>query len=116
LFTDGDTVLMNKRGDKDIWANMYDLPLIETSSQMDTRELLAQEHIIELFGSDICLIETSPVKKHLLTHQRLFVRLIKIQGKPPQPMANWFYINVGDVKKLAIPRIVFLLLEGIFDL
>src|ERR1700712_1102072 len=34
LVTDGDTVLINKRNEKDIWANMHDLPLIETPALM----------------------------------------------------------------------------------
>ena len=39
LVTEGNTVLMNKRGDKDIWANMYDLPVVETHRMLPAHEL-----------------------------------------------------------------------------
>jgi A/G-specific adenine glycosylase len=116
LSTDGDTVLMNKRGDKDIWANMYDLPMIETSSQLDINELLTHRQVRELFGDDLKLAEVSDIKKHVLTHQRLFVRLVRVQGTAQKLKDDWFYAKVEDVKTLAIPKIVFVLLEGIFDL
>ena len=116
LIADGDTILMNKRGDKDIWANMYDLPMIETPSMVNLDELVSLEQVREFFGNDVKIMEASVVKKHLLTHQRLYVRLIKLQGKPVKIKDDWFYTPVEEMKHLAIPRIVFLFLEGIFDL
>ncbi|HEY8784092.1 MAG TPA: A/G-specific adenine glycosylase [Mucilaginibacter sp.] len=116
LINDGDAVLMNKRNDKDIWANMYDLPLIETSSSLGIDELSALPQVREFFGDDIKIDEISVIKKHVLTHQRLYVRLIKLQSLPVKLKDDWVFIPVDDMKKLAIPRIVFLLLEGSFDL
>jgi A/G-specific adenine glycosylase len=116
LITDGNTILMNKRGDKDIWANMYDLPLIETSSSLDIDELVLLPQVKEFFGEDIKMTETSAIRKHVLTHQRLYVRLITVQNMPVKLKQDWFFAHVDDMKKLAIPRIVFLFLEGIFDL
>jgi A/G-specific adenine glycosylase len=116
LFTDGATALMNKRGDKDIWANMYDLPMIETQTQLDIDELLKLNELKQLFGDDIKFLEASPIKKHILTHQILFVRLIKVQGQPQQIKSDWFYANVDKLKNLALPRIIHLLLEDVFDL
>jgi A/G-specific adenine glycosylase len=116
LITDGDNLLVNKRSDKDIWANMHDLPLIETSSMLDVNELLALSQVKEFFGNNIAIDNISPIKKHVLTHQRLYVRLIKLNGLPMKLKEDWFFIPVDEMKKLAIPRIVFLFLEGIFDL
>jgi A/G-specific adenine glycosylase len=116
LVTDGQTVLVNKRDETDIWANMYDLPLIETSSTLYPNELLALHSVRELFGPDIKILETFPVKKHLLTHQRLFVQLIKIQCQPVKLKAQWFFIPVENLKKLAIPKIIFIFIKNIFNL
>ena len=116
LIIDGNNVLVNKRGDRDIWANMYDLPLIETTSQLEVNELVALPQVKELFGDDFGIGNISPVKKHVLTHQRLYVRLIKVNSMPVKLKEDWFFIPVDEIKKLAVPRIVFLLLEGIFDL
>jgi A/G-specific adenine glycosylase len=107
---------MNKRDDKDIWANMYDLPLIETASLLNLDELVSLPQVKEIFGDNTKIIEISAVKKHVLTHQQLFVRLIKLQGLPVKLKEDWFFIPLDDLKKLAVPKIVFLFLEGIFDL
>jgi len=116
LIADGNTILMNKRGDKDIWANMYDLPMIETPSMLNLNELVSLEQVREFFGHDIKILVAPVVKKHVLTHQRLYVRLIKLKGPPVKLKEDWFFIPVEEMKHLAIPRIVFLFLEGIFDL
>ncbi|MDB5009172.1 MAG: A/G-specific adenine glycosylase [Mucilaginibacter sp.] len=116
LVTDGDNLLVNKRDEKDIWANMYDLPLIETLALMSPDELLLLPQVKEFFGADIKIEEISPVKKHILTHQRLFVQLIKLQSKPVKLKGSWFYTTIGNMKKMAIPRIVFIFLENIFNL
>ncbi|MDB5131864.1 MAG: A/G-specific adenine glycosylase [Mucilaginibacter sp.] len=116
LFTDEHTVLLNKRGEKDIWANMYDLPLIETLSLFTSKELLALPIVTQFFGTNINILEFSQVKIHLLTHQRLHVRLIRLQNKPVKLSEQWFYTPVEDLKRLAIPKIVFILLKNIFNL
>ncbi|MFI5136368.1 MAG: A/G-specific adenine glycosylase [Sphingobacteriales bacterium] len=116
LVTDGDTVLVNKRGDKDIWANMYDLPLIETASLASVDELISSPEVREFFGHAVIIPEAPVVKKHVLTHQRLYVRLIKLMGQPVKLKEDWFFTPVEEMKQLAIPRIVFLFLEGLFDL
>lgn len=116
LVTDGDTILMNKRNEKDIWANMYDLPLIETPALLNIDEVVSKPEFREFFGDSIKIDEITAVKKHVLTHQRLYVRLIKLKGLPSKIKDEWFFTPVGEMKKLAIPRIVFLFLEGIFDL
>ncbi|WP_121812500.1 A/G-specific adenine glycosylase [Mucilaginibacter kameinonensis] len=116
LVTDGDTVLMNKRGDRDIWANMYDLPMVETDTLLSTKELLKQPAVLDVFGNDIEAIEVSPVYKHILTHQRLFVRLIKIENQPLKTNENWVKIKVQNLPELALPKIIFILLKNIFNL
>ncbi|XHR94720.1 NUDIX domain-containing protein [Mucilaginibacter sp. UC70_90] len=116
LVTNGDTILMNKRGDKDIWANMFDLPMVETSSLLTLTALLKQPEVLAVFGDDIEATEISPVHKHILTHQRLFVRLIKIKNQPLKTHENWVKINVQNLPELALPKIIFILLKNIFNL
>jgi A/G-specific adenine glycosylase len=117
LITDGDTVLMNKRGENDIWANMFDLPMVETESVLPLNELFKQPEVLSVFGNTIEATEVSPVHKHILTHQRLFVRLIKIDGQPViKTDKNWIKTDVQNLRELALPKIVFILLKNIFNL
>jgi A/G-specific adenine glycosylase len=116
LVTDGHTVLMNKRGDKDIWANMYDLPMVETTSLLPAHELVKLPGVADIFGDKLNIIEDTPVIKHILTHQRLFVRMIKTDNFPPVLNQNWAYIPVENLHELALPKVVFLLIKNIFNL
>ena len=116
LVTDGHNLLMNRRSDKDIWANMYDLPLVETVSMLPPGELLSLPEVTEYFGSDIKIEEISNIKKHILTHQRLYVRFVKVQTKPVKLKAGWLYTFAGDLEKIALPKVIFIFLKNIFNL
>ncbi|TWI99343.1 A/G-specific DNA-adenine glycosylase [Mucilaginibacter frigoritolerans] len=116
LITDGDKVLMNKRGEKDIWANMYDLPLIETDTLPTPDELFSLPMVKEVFGQGIILSEILPLKKHILTHQRLYVRVFVLKNQPVKLKEQYFFTTTEDLKKLAIPKIIFLFIKNIFNL
>ena len=116
LVTDADNVLVNKRGEGDIWANMYDLPLVETSFLISPNEIHLLPEVIEFFGREIKIQEISEVKKHVLTHQRLYVRLIKLQSQPVKLKQNWAFTPFGSLKNLAIPKIIFIFIKNIFNL
>ncbi len=116
LITDGDNLLMNRRNDKDIWANMYDLPLIETASMLSPGDLLSLPEMKEYFGSDIKIDEIFETRKHILTHQRLYVRFIKLQGPPVKLMPGWQYHSAEMLQKLALPKVIFIFLKNIFNL
>ena len=81
VIVNDDEILLNKRDETDIWANMYDLPLVETSFLMPVNALVALPQVAEHFGEDLEIDSISQIYKHLLTHQRLYVRFIKIQTK-----------------------------------
>ena len=116
LITDDDSLLMNRRNDKDIWANMYDLPLIETSTPVTPEELTALPQVTAFFGDGIKVDAIFPVVKHVLTHQRLFVRFIKLQNQPIKLKEEWFNTDINNLKKLALPRVIFIFLKNIFNL
>ncbi|WP_259065621.1 A/G-specific adenine glycosylase [Mucilaginibacter sp. X4EP1] len=116
LVTDGDNILMNKRDDKDIWANMYDLPLVETDTLLTPEELFYLPMVKEIFGTDIKLVEILPLKKHILTHQRLHVRLIILNNQPVKLKEQYFFTPIENLQKLALPKIVFIFLKNIFNL
>jgi A/G-specific adenine glycosylase len=116
LVTDGDTVLMNKRNEKDIWANMYDLPLIETPSLLSPLEVVAMPRVQEFFGENARIINTYPIKKHILTHQHIHAQFIHIGNKPVKLEQEWFYTEEKNLENLAMPKIIFIFLNNLFSL
>ncbi len=116
VITDGDTILMNKRDEKDIWANMYDLPLIETASHLSSSEIIELPQAKEFFGEEIHILDTFPIKKHVLTHQHLHTQFIRIANRPIKLEQKWFYTNVNNLEKLPLPKIIFIFINNLFNL
>ena len=115
IIRDGE-VLLRKRGEKDIWANMYDLPMIETDEIISLNNLIVMPETIASFGEGIDVQEVSPVYKHILTHQRLYVRFIIAQPQVVNMQENWFFTGVKSIEKFAMPKIVFIFIKNIFNL
>ena len=115
LVRDDDTLLMNRRNERDIWANMYDLPLIETSSMVSIEALFAMDEMKQLFGNDVKVGQVFPIIKHILTHQRLHVRFIEFRGHPVKLKENWFYCDKENLQQLALPKVIFIFIKNIFN-
>jgi len=113
VVVEGDRILMSKREKGDIWENLYELPLIETSYQADLHELATTAEVVNVFGSnaDLKLI-TGPVK-HVLSHQNLFAQFVAItpQGRVIEKKINWNYVFIKDLGTLAKPKLIYSFLE-----
>ncbi len=111
LIADGDTILMNKRAENDIWANMYDLPMIETAAPSMLDELLITPDAVKYFGDNIKVTGVSELKKHVLTHQHLYIRFINLAIQPIEVRPNLVFIKVENLRKLPLPKPVFIFLD-----
>ena len=107
---------MNKRDEKDIWANMYDLPMEETLGPIAIDEIKNLPIVNKFFNSEIEILKILPIKKHILTHQRLFVQLIIVVNQPVKLKEGWFFTPIENLKKLAMPKIIFIFIKNIFNL
>jgi len=116
LIINNNEILLNKRGEKDIWANMYDLPLIETSELTLAEDLLTLPQLNDYFGKHIEIQDVSQLHKHILTHQRLYVRFIKLKNTEIKLQKNWFFTDVMTIEKFALPKIIFIFIKNIFNL
>ncbi|MBD1385744.1 A/G-specific adenine glycosylase [Mucilaginibacter rigui] len=114
LISDGEKILMNKRNEGDIWANMYDLPLVETPELMDIVELLQLPQMKNL-GSNIALKDNSAIIKHVLTHQQLYIRFLILKDFPKELQENWFYADIENLKNLALPKPIFIFIKYFFN-
>lgn len=85
-------IAFQKRDDQGIWANMYQLPLIET------------DQVGIKFGKP--LWET----KHILTHQNLHCRFYKTDEVN---FGNLIWVEKSDIKNHALPRVIDLFFEFI---
>jgi A/G-specific adenine glycosylase len=115
LIMEGERLLMNKRDESDIWANMYDLPLVETDNLIAPEELLKLPFIQDNFGENTAIKQFFPVIKHILTHQHLYVRFIVLEAKRVTFREKWFYSSTQNLDNLAMPKIIFKFIKDFFN-
>jgi A/G-specific adenine glycosylase len=76
---EGASILIKQRKPGDIWQHLYDFPLIETiiETAIDDKEFLS--HVKSMFGESVSI---TPIlqKKHILTHQIIFVRFFGLEN------------------------------------
>ncbi len=118
LITDQHQILLNKRSMGDIWANMYDLPLIETPAYVPIEDVAMLPDFKSFFGGQAMIISTSAIQKHILTHQRIFARFIHLQVNPKEinQQPSWFYTSVASLEQLAMPKIIYQFLDQFYHL
>lgn len=76
LIEENNEILLTKRGPKDVWENLYDLPSYETHQEVNEPELESYlKSNYQIADLDIKLIETT---KHILTHQNIFAKFFQI--------------------------------------
>jgi A/G-specific adenine glycosylase len=118
LITDKNQILLNKRSINDIWGNMYDLPLIETAAYTPVENICLLPAFKSLFGNQAVIVSASPIRKHILTHQRVFAHFIHLQVNPEEINAqpSWFYTSFASLDKLAMPKIISQFLNEFYHL
>jgi len=97
---------LQKRQGQDIWKNLYEYPLIETSEKLDTGELTKEPKFGRLF-SDAGEIFIKPVTetKHILSHQIIHASFYRI-GIEKDINNDLLRVLVEDVEKYPVSRLM----------
>jgi A/G-specific adenine glycosylase len=115
VYTDGEKMLMNKRDERDIWANMYDFPLIETPSHTALFDVTKMLQFKSYFGDNVNIINAFPAKKHVLTHQHIYAQFIQVDQPPIKLEQKWFFLEIKKLKILALPKIINIFIDNFFN-
>ena len=112
IITDkNDNIAIQQRGKGDIWENLFELPLIETSSELNENFKEIEKLLAETFKSNS---KTSFLfnQKHILTHRIINAKFFKIEvEKLDNPSLNWKVIPLTEARKYAFPRLIDLAFE-----
>lgn len=104
----GESLLMSKRGEGDVWSNLFELPLIETDVDVDLVELMQLEDFITHFeGAD--LLPVNGQIKHILSHQNIYARFYRLENLPEVKgkKEEWNYFLSENLDKLAKHKLIF---------
>lgn len=115
IVTDDDRgLLMNKRGSGDIWQNLYDFPLLETSGPLSPDRIVSSDAFRGLFGDRAVITGITGPVRHLLSHQRLHAVFIRIRNFDElfSGENGWFYAAKDHIPTLAKPKLIFAFLNN----
>lgn len=77
ILQENEQILVKKRQPGDIWQHLYDFPLIETIQQSDVFDSSLAKEIRTIYGDQVN-IQPLMVKKHVLTHQIIYVQFFAL--------------------------------------
>lgn len=110
----GDYTYLHKRGGKDIWENLYELPLVETDDSVSVDQLLVRNDFQNLFKQCGAMhIDSVMQIKHVLSHQVILASFyrVKIEGDHCCLNADYIKVKKEDVDTFAVSRLVHKYLE-----
>lgn len=103
---DRDHTYIVKRTQNDIWKNLYEFPLIETTENLPIELLLKEERFTSLFEKDI-QIELLSQAKHILSHRIIYANFYKIEIAGNSLTGNMFIkIPASDIHNYPVSRLV----------
>ena len=98
---------VRKREEKDIWQNLYEFILIETSKSVTIKKLHSSDKFNFIFGDkDFAIESISPVYKQQLTHQTINGQFINIKINSPLQLNNYQSLSADKIKQLPFPKFI----------
>lgn len=98
-------LFLEKRGDKDIWRNMFQFPMIETNAPTSPEKLIDSKKWEDLFKNTSITIESVyPERIHILTHQRLHIRFFAVKLNGNSISGNFIVAEHGEISKYPVPK------------
>lgn len=101
----GKYLFLEKREKKDIWRNLFQFPLIETTSRASPDEIFKSSIWEEIFKNLSITIESIlPERIHLLTHQRLYIRFFSIRLPENWCPEQLIKVKMDEIARYPVPK------------
>ncbi len=103
-----DTFLVEKRTGKDIWENLHEFYLLESTEQLIWNDSSIHDWLQEQLGIENAIVlGISPLQKQQLTHQLIKGQFIKVEIKSmPTQLQKHQWLPMNEVVKLAFPKYI----------
>lgn len=94
-----------KREENDIWKNLYDFPLIESSGPISQEKIMESIEWKNLVKNAKIIPDRSAVYEHVLTHQTIYARfyLVKLKNKK---VNSFIPVPVNKIDDYPVPRLI----------
>jgi A/G-specific adenine glycosylase len=98
-------IAIRQRTHKDIWQQLYEFPLVETTTEQDQRRILQlaiKNKILKKDGFEFTSM--SPLYKQKLSHQLISGQFLKVKLKlKPETMKDCIWISHKQIHQFAFP-------------
>lgn len=103
-----DEVVVQQRTQKDIWQDLYEFPMLETSSAARPATLLNQDAFKKWLDQSVIIRSETVVKaKQLLSHQRVHGQFIcLVLDRKPAPVKNWQWVKKKKLSMFSFPGLI----------
>lgn len=109
IISDGKKLLLNKRPEKGIWANLFEFPLIESSSELEQEKVQQTE-----LWNSLVIASKGTVKfksdsyRHILSHQIITADFyeVKVDKMPTLSTTKNLIINKSELNQFALPKLL----------
>ena len=105
IFNLGEDVYIQKRTEKDIWQNLYEFFLIETSGIMEETKLLCNPKLLEV-ANDFEVVSITPAKKHILSHQHLYATFYELKIKQTLSVDYFIKVTRNELNLYGLPQLI----------
>jgi A/G-specific adenine glycosylase len=124
FITDGKNIIIEKRIKNDIWQNLYQLPLIETSSHLSIDKILKPSIIDKhpFLGSLKPRfkknIKAGIIKQQTLTHQNLLIQfyMLQLPNLENYNIAGFETISNQQINEFGFPKTIAEFLNGLKEM
>ncbi|MGE5395012.1 MAG: A/G-specific adenine glycosylase [Candidatus Saccharibacteria bacterium] len=107
VLINNESTWLRKRTHNDIWKNLYEFPMTETLTDTDLQTLFSLDEVKNLLSDDFVIEKTGNWKVHLLTHQKIYYRILVIRLLKNNPLPGEFIqVNKADIINFAIPKLL----------
>lgn len=110
IIRSNDRIAIQQRTSRDIWQQLYELPLVETA---EGNEEVIHNDILKKYPSEVITkINEHPVK-HKLSHQQLYINFYEVEGGNTAPLR---FVAEEELSTYAYPVVVWNFLKDFFTL
>jgi A/G-specific adenine glycosylase len=107
LIDHGKNIHLRKRTGSDIWKNLYDFPLVETTQKISSAKLFRHEEWKKYFSeTSYLVVAESEIVKHQLSHQTIYARFFEVEASAPIRIAGTTSVDRKHAEKFAVPRLI----------
>jgi len=103
----GEYTYINKRTEKDIWQNLYELPLVESEHELSQIELLERMKPWLTDDEEIQLDLLIQGVKHVLTHRVIMANFYQVTLPPgSSSFSSFIMVKPESLASYAFPRLI----------